>query len=126
MVNFKSKGNWSKTFDFLKKASNLSNESKEILRKAAEKGVDALKNNTPVYTGLASSLWGYNIEYGNGYSIITWTNEDIESGLNVAILIQYGHGTRGGSYVQGKDIINPAIRPIFDNFVETLWKEVLK
>lgn len=120
-----SKGDWRKTFDFLHKASELSERSKKVLQRAAEEGVEALKENTPVKTGRLADSWGYTIEYGPESSVITWTNDDIEGGENVAILVQYGHGRKGGGYVSGRDMITPALSPIFDNFIETLWKEVI-
>lgn len=124
MVKIVTKGDWSTTFKFLHKNSELSMKSKNKLIRVAQQGVDALSAATPKDTGLAASCWRYEIESTKGQSTITWTNDDIEHGYNVAILIQYGHGVVGGGYVQGRDFINPAIRPIFDNFAETLWREV--
>lgn len=90
----------------------------------AQEGVNALASATPVDTGLAASSWGYVIEKKNGVFSITWTNTNIENGFPVAIMLQYGHGTGTGGYVQGIDYINPAIRPIFDQIAERVWREV--
>lgn len=125
MITLKTYGTWYKTFSFLNKNKKLSTRTKAILNRAAIEGVSALSNNTPKDTGLAASSWSYDIKYGKDRSIIQWCNSDLENGYNVAILIQYGHATKGGRYVEGRDFINPAIRPIFDNFINTLWKEVI-
>ena len=87
-------------------------------------GVDALSKATPVRTGLAASSWSYQIVRKDGVTKLQWKNSDIEGGYNVAILLQYGHGTRNGGYVQGIDYINPALKPIFEQMAEELWKEV--
>ncbi|MBO7449805.1 MAG: HK97 gp10 family phage protein [Clostridiales bacterium] len=122
MIKLSSRGDWSKTDLFLKRAYRLNIGA--LLRKYAEQGLKALSSATPVDTGLAASSWGYRIDEGKGQSTITWTNSDIEGGCSVVLLIQYGHGTKNGGYVQGRDFINPAMRPVFDNMVEELWKEV--
>lgn len=87
-------------------------------------GVDALSKATPVRTGLAASSWSYDITRKDGKVTLSWKNSDIEGGYNVAILIQYGHGTRNGGYVQGIDYINPALKPIFEQMAEDIWREV--
>lgn len=87
-------------------------------------GVDALSKATPVRTGLAASSWYYTIKRSNGSTTLTWHNSDIEGGYNVAILLQYGHGTRSGGYVQGIDYINPALKPVFEQMANDLWEEV--
>lgn len=123
-ITLSSDGDWKETKKFLTKNKNLSEKARAILIRAAEEGLAALERETPKYTGLASSSWSYDIEVGRYSSTITWSNHDIEGGYNVAILVQYGHGVKGGGYIEGRDFINPAIRPIFDNFIETLWREV--
>lgn len=122
MFNFKVRGNWDRTERFLKRAYNL--DLGKLLEKYAQQGVEALSASTPVNTGLAASSWGYRIDQGKGESTITWTNSDIEGGCSVVLLIQYGHGTRNGGYVEGRDFINPAMRPVFDNMITEIWKEV--
>lgn len=124
-IHYECKGDWKKTFIFLKSNKNLSSKARSYLYRAAERGVQALSEETPKYTGLAASSWTYEIEIGKDQSVITWINNDVEGGYNVAILVQYGHGVRGGGYIEGRDFINPAIRPIFDDFANELWKEVI-
>lgn len=121
-----SKGTWSKTYDFLKRNLDFNSKLDIALQNAAELGLESLRNSTPVDTGLAASSWGYEIKKDRNSSTITWTNEDIESGYNVAILIQYGHGTGTGGYVQGRDFINPAIQPVFDSMIDNIWREVTR
>lgn len=122
MVVITSKGSFQKTESFLKKASKINYRS--ILEKYAKEGVRALERATPVDTGLTARSWDYEISVTrSGYSI-SWTNSNVVDGVPIAIILQYGHGTRNGGYVQGINYINPAIRPIFDKIQEELWKEV--
>lgn len=114
-------GDFSQTIDFLKKAKS---DILPVLHDAGARGVDALKKATPKDTTLASDSWGYTIDGANGNYSITFHNYDIEGGYNVAILIQYGHGTGTGGYVQGRDFINPALQPIFDELANDIWKEI--
>lgn len=120
-----SNGSWLKTQLFLANNLNLHNKARAVLKRAAEEGVEALAANTPKDSGLAADSWGYEITIGPNESTITWTNSDIEGGYNVALLVQYGHGVKGGGYIQGRDYINPAIQPIFDNLADTIWREVI-
>lgn len=117
------KGDFSKTIDFLKKANN---NVLPVLHAAGQKGVEALERATPKDTQLAASSWGYTIDGDSGNYTITFHNYDIEGGYNVAILIQYGHGTGTGGYVAGRDFINPALQPIFDSLADDIWKEINK
>lgn len=123
-ITFTSKGDWSKTTDWLKR------DNKQVimdaLNKCGEAGVEALKQNTPVDTGRLASSWYYTVEATDKKATITWSNSDIENGLNVALLVEYGHGTKSGYYIEGRDFIRPAIRPIFDQLADTVWKEVTK
>ena len=97
---------------------------RRTLEQYAVIGVDALSRMTPVKTGLTARSWEYQIHVTPwGYSI-TWWNTNENQGANIAILLQYGHGTRTGGYVQGRDYINPAIQPVFDQMTEEIWKEV--
>lgn len=117
-----SKGDFSKSIDFLKKANG---SVEDALNRAGEKGVAALEKAIPKDSGLASQSWRYELEkHSNGYYSVVFHNDDIEGGYNVAILVQYGHGLRNGGYVQGRDFINPALRPIFDNLANDVWKEL--
>ena len=122
MITIKSRGDWNKTFSFLKKVTKI--DFATLLEKYAQQGVSALSAATPKDTGLAASSWDYQIEVGKGESKITWINTDIEGGYNVVLLVQYGHGTKNGGYVQGRDFINPAMQPVFDNMIYEIWKEV--
>lgn len=116
------RGDFSKTMRFLKKSTEK--DILPILRDAGERGVEALREATPKLTSLAAVSWGYTIDGKNGDYTITFHNYDIEGGYNVAILIQYGHGTGTGGYVAGRDFINPALQPIFDNLANNVWKEI--
>jgi hypothetical protein len=89
-------------------------------------GVAALSGATPVDSGLASQSWYYEIVDRPGYFAIHWLNSDVERGFHVAVAIQYGHATRSGTHIEGRDYINPAMRPIFDQMVNDMWKEVTK
>ncbi len=91
---------------------------------AAQQGVMALASATPKESGLASSSWSYTIDRSSSSCTIKWMNRDVESGFPVAIMLQYGYGTGTGGYVQGRDYINPAMRPVFDRIAEQVWKAV--
>lgn len=122
MIVIKHSGNFKNTETFLRRASRIN--VRNILEKYAREGVNALASATPVESGLTASSWGYEINYSkNSYSII-WTNDNVVNGVPIAIILQYGHATKNGGFVQGRDYINPAIRPIFDKIAEELWKEV--
>jgi hypothetical protein len=96
------------------------------LSKYGSMGVNALSNATPALTGETAGAWSYKIVQRSGYYSIRWTNSHIVDGRPIAVLLQYGHGTRQGGYVQGRDYIMPAIRPIFDQIAAEAWKEVNK
>ena len=122
-VTVKSTGHFKETLDFL----DLSSKSKAImstLNKYGELGVRALQAATPVDSGKTAYSWEYNIKENRGSYTLEWRNTNVVDGVVVAVLLQYGHATRNGGYVQGRDYINPAIKPIFDNIAEQLWKEV--
>lgn len=121
------KGTWEKTLTYLKKVKDfyLKDDSTRILEQAAQMGVDALAANTPKDSGLTASSWSYNIINDGSTITIEWVNDNMASGwFNVAIALQYGHGTGTGGWVQGYDYINPAIRPVFDNISEIVWEVV--
>lgn len=122
MITFKHSGNFNHTEKFLKKASRA--EYLKVVEKYCQQGVQALASATPVDSGKTASSWNYNIERSKGGISIYWTNSNINKGVNIAIILQYGHGTRNGGYVQGRDYINPALRPIFDAMADGMWKEV--
>lgn len=123
MVKFTHKGNLSKTTRFLQKARGVN--FRKILDKYGKEGVLALAAATPRDTGTTAASWGYQIiQNGSKSSTITWTNSNTNNGVPIAILIQYGHGTGNGGYVQGRDYINPTMKPIFDKIADEAWKEV--
>lgn len=124
MVVFKHKGNFTKTEEFLKNASKGNAKYMAILKKYAEEGVDALKANTPMDTGLTASSWGYTIEENGGSLSIYWENSNVVDHVPIALIIQTGHATKSGTYVQGVDYINPALAPIFQKIADKAWKEV--
>lgn len=124
MITFKQKGNFVKTEKFLQNVSNINYLS--ILQKYGQEGVTALENATPVESGLTAISWSYEIKKTRGSYSIVWNNSNIVDGVPIAILLQYGHGTNNGGYVQGRDYINPALRPIFDKIAIEAWREVTK
>ena len=116
------RGSFKRTYRFL--TNLLQTDLEKILRRAGDKGVAALASATPRDSGLTASAWGYTISASRRSPSITWTNWNINKGVPIAIILQYGHGTGGGGYVAGRDYINPAIRPIFDEIAEDVWKEM--
>lgn len=122
MIRVSVKGDWKKTMSFLQSAKKLSFD--DILNKYGNEGVRALSEATPVDTGKTASSWSYEIEKTRGGATITWTNSNVVNHVNIALILQYGHGTRNGGYVVGRDYINPAIQPMFDKMVEDAWREV--
>ena len=121
-VKISSKGSFKNTYKFLKFLSDWKIE--QSLKKYAQKGVDALSAATPVDSGKTADSWGYEIEVSKGSAKIRWTNTNINDGVNIAVILQFGHGTGTGGYVEGRDYINPAIQPVFDEIADALWKEV--
>ena len=122
MVRFKQKGDFSKLTKYLEKAKEVVHLG--ILDKYGRKGIEALSSATPVDTGLTAESWRYEIVNKNGSAKINFYNSNIQNGVPIAIILQYGHGTRNGGWVEGRDYINPAIQPIFDRIVDEAWKEV--
>lgn len=124
MIGFRQKGDFSQTVKFLKKANT--DRILACLEKYGREGVAALASATPVDTGNTAKSWYYTIEKTKNTAKITFGNSNIQNGIPVAILLQYGHGTGTGGWVQGRDYINPAIQPIFDKIADAAWKEVTK
>lgn len=122
MISASSSGSFNNTQKFLK--SMLKLNIAQILEAAGQAGVQALSSATPVDSGLVARSWYYKVEKKGGVYTITWFNSDIENGFPVAIMLQYGHGTGTGGYIQGIDYINPAIKPIFDRISNDVWKAV--
>lgn len=121
-VNVFHKGDFKKTEKFLEGAKVFN--IKPLLKRYGEAGVRALASATPKDTGKTASSWGYEIQTDQTGARVIWTNSNIVDGYPIAILIQYGHGTGSGGYVQGRDYINPALRSIFDQLADAAWKEV--
>ena len=124
MIKFRQKGDFSKLTKFLEKSKEA--VRLEDLDRFGKAGVSALASATPVETGLTANSWYYEIEHNNGSASISFHNSNIQNGVPIAVILQYGHGTRNGGWVQGRDYINPAIRPIFDQIANEAWKEVTK
>ena len=122
MITFKSRGDFNATTKFLKNAKE--SDITRIFEKYASEGTSALESNTPKDSGVTANSWSYTIVKTKRGASIYWTNSNMVDGVPLVILIQYGHGTRSGTFVQGKDFINPAMKPIFDKIAENLWKEV--
>lgn len=124
MITITQKGNFNNTEKYLAGLSRLRLET--VLNKYGNLGVVALSNATPIESGRTANSWYFTIVARKGYYSIRWHNTHIEGGRPIAILLQYGHGTRNGGYVQGRDYIMPAIRPIFEQIAAEAWKEVTK
>ena len=124
MIKLRQKGDFSKLEQYLEKTKNAVKLG--ALDKYGREGVAALSSATPVDSGLTASSWYYEVHHEpNSVSISFW-NSNVQNGVPIAIILQYGHGTRNGGWVQGRDYINPAIRPIFDEIANNLWREVTK
>lgn len=121
MISVSSRGGFSKTEAFLRRARDL---RIQILRRYGEEGVRALSLATPKDTGETASSWYYQIKEGKTSTTIEWLNRHVEDGVPIAVILQYGHGTNGGGYVEGIDYINPAMRPLFEEIANSVWKEV--
>lgn len=124
-IVFKHRGNFLKTETFLKRNRDLRKIQQKVLDSFGKQGVEALKNATPVNTGETASSWYYEIEKDKNVLSLVFKNRHIVNGVNIAIILQYGHGTRNGGFVTGVDYINPALKPIFERLTEELWKEVI-
>lgn len=122
-ISFSSKGDFSKTIKFLNKVKNV--KINNILSKYGKIGVTALSQATPKDSGVTSRSWNYKIEVNNDNASIVWYNTNVVKGVNIAVILQYGHGTRNGGWVEGRDYINPAMKPIFDKIANQVWKEVI-
>ena len=123
-VNFTHKGNFNHLERFLAKAVKIKPVINMILHKYGKKGVEALAAATPRDSGKTADSWSYEIiEEGNSSKIV-WKNSNIHDGVVIALLLQYGHGTGTGGYVQGTDYINPAVEGIFRQMADDAWKEV--
>ena len=122
IISYQTTGDLSKTDTFLKKL--LHQDLTTILHRYGKIGVQALAEATPVDTGRTKESWGYIVEQSKGSAKITWTNSNVNNGVPIAIILEYGHGTGTGGYVPGRKYISPAIQPVLDELTEALWKEV--
>ena len=124
MISFRQKGDFSDFTRFLERLKNTIKIGE--LDKYGREGVAALASATPMETGKTASSWFYEISHDKGSATITFSNSNINKGVPIAIILQYGHGTGTGGWVEGRDYINPAIQPIFDQIVDDAWREVNK
>jgi len=122
VISFVVKRSGRRTEDSLRKMR--SGNIYKSLDAAAKMGVNALASAVPKDSGLAADSWSYTVENSRGSVSITWTNNDVENGFPVAIMLQYGYGTGTGGYVQGRDYINPAMKPVFDDIADQVWRAV--
>lgn len=124
MITFRQKGNFRKATSYLERVRETVSLGK--MDKYGRRGVAALSSATPVDSGQTANSWYYDIVNKKGSVTITFYNSNIQNGVPIAIILQYGHGTRDGGWIEGIDYINPAIQPIFDEIVEDAWKEVTR
>lgn len=124
MITFKHKGNFKKTEKFFKRS--LRRDYISILSRYGQMGVEALRNATPSSSGKTADSWNYGIEEGNGTVTLYWTNSNENKGVNIAILLIYGHALPNGTYIEGVDFVTPALRPIFEQIANKSWKEVVR
>lgn len=124
MIHITQRGDFSKTEKFLKKS--FGRDYRGVLEKYGQQGVSALSAATPIDSGLTAISWSYKIIQNESTISIIWENSNVQKGVNIAIILQYGHGTRNGGYVNGIDYINPALKPIFDKMADAAWKEVTR
>lgn len=122
MISFRQRGSFRKTERLLKKS--LGRDYVSVLSKYGEQGVSALSAGTPLESGLTASSWSYEIIQNDTGVSVVWNNSNVNKGVNIALILQYGHGTRNGGWVEGRDYINPALQSIFDKMAEAAWKEV--
>lgn len=123
-ISITTKGNWDQTATYLRRLQALKFSGE--LDKYGRQGVVALAAATPVDKAVTANSWIYEIVNRRGYLSIRWRNTHVNDGQVIAVLLQYGHATKNGGYVQGRDYINPAIQPIFDQITEELWREVTR
>jgi len=124
MIEITQKGNYNRTERYLRGLQDR--QRLAVLSKYGSMGVSALAGATPRESGLTAASWSYSIQQRPGYYSIRWHNSHVEHGIPIAVILQYGHGTGTGGYVQGRDYIMPAIRPVFDQITAEAWREVTK
>ena len=124
MITFRQKGDFSKLSRYLERVKEAARIG--VLDKYGREGVAALASATPVESGKTAGSWYYEIKRQNGVVALNFCNSNVNNGIPIAIILQYGHGTRNGGWVEGRDYINPAIQPIFDRIANDAWREVTK
>lgn len=122
MISIEQKGDFKALTAYLKKVNK--NTKIEILDKYGQEGVRLLSKATPVRSGKTANSWYYKIERSKNSVSLNFYNSNVNKGVSIAIILQYGHGTRNGGWVQGRDYINPAIQPLFNKLAQEAWKEV--
>ena len=121
LIKFKQKGDFSKLTNYFERAKEIFKAG--VLDKYGRMGVKALEDATPRDTGKTASSWYYEIENQNGRATISFHNSNVKDDVSIAVILQYGHGTRNGGWVEGRDYINPAVQPVFDDIADKAWKE---
>lgn len=124
MIKITHKGDFSKTERFFNKV--LKRNYLNIIADHCERGLEALRAATPSESGKTAEAWGYEIENSDGITTVYFTNDHINDGVNIAILLIYGHGTRNGGYVQGNDFVTPTLEPIFQDIADKMWREAIE
>ena len=122
MIKIKHRGSFRHAEKFLQNGSKRAYIS--VLKRYGEEGVAALRESTPKDTGKTADAWSYSIEQSASGATIYWTNRHVNRGVNIAVILQYGHGTGTGGYVEGIDYINPALKPVFDRLAKEAWDAV--
>lgn len=124
MIRVKASGSYKKTFTWMERLLDYFNRGG--LNKFGERGVKALQAATPVDTGKTADSWTYDVVRESGKVSIVWSNTNVNDGVNIAVILQYGHGTGNGGYVEGRDYINPAMRSVFDSIANDAWREMIR
>lgn len=124
MISFRHKGDFSKFSRYLEKAKNVAHMS--VFDKYGQAGVAALASATPVETGLTADSWSYQVQISSTMVTISFINSNFNKGVPIALILQFGHGTGTGGWVEGRDYINPAIQPVFEKLANDLWEEVTR
>lgn len=123
-ITIESTGDWQPTRNWFARMAKL--DLALVLNSFGAEGVKALQAATPAASGATQNAWNYHVTRNGNNWRIDWTNSNVNHGVNIAVILQYGHGTRNGGYVTGRDYINPAIRPVFDKIAKQAWREVTK
>ena len=123
LITFRHRGSFTKTERFLNHLKGR--RYLNVLERYGQMGVEALSSATPVDSGVTASSWTFEIEQTGKGATISWLNSNVNQNVVIALILQYGHGTGTGGYVEGRDYINPAMRPVFDKIAEQAWKEVI-